>query len=125
MTEDLLMDTIKTKRHVGYAYEKLCEAVDEFGEKWEKKGVIFSANVDWKSKTNLWININDKLPDSIQEIIEDFQETFNVELTEIVEKRLLKTSMRDFSSINWIYSFQHVDKWKDLGLIEEEWSQQK
>lgn len=125
MTEDLLMDTIKAKRHVGHAYEKLSNAVDEFDEKWEKKGVILSANVDWKTKTTLWININDKLPDSIQEIIEDFQETFNVELTTIKEERLLKTSTRHFSSIHWIYSFQHVDKWKDLGLIEEEWSQQK
>lgn len=125
MTEDLLMDTIKAKRHVGHAYEKLSNAVDEFDEKWEKKGVILSANVDWKTKTTLWININGNIPDEIHEVIEDFQETFNVELTEIVEKRLLKTSMRDFSSINWIYSFEHVDKWKDLGLIEEEWSQQK
>ena len=120
MTEDLLMDTIKAKRHVGHAYTKLSNAVYEFEEKWEKKGVILSANVDWKTKTTLWININDKLPDSIQEIIEDFQETFNVELTTIKEERLLKTSTRHFSSIHWIYEFQHVNKWKDLGLIEEE-----
>lgn len=122
MTEDLLMDTIKAKRHVGHAYEKLSNAVDEFDEKWEKKGVILSANVDWKTKTTLWININDKLPDSIQEIIEDFQETFNVELSTIKEVRLLKTSMRNFSSTSWIYEFEHKDKWKDLGLIEEELS---
>ena len=122
MTEDLLMDTIKAKRYVGHAYEKLSNAVYEFDEKWEKKGVILSANVDWKTKTTLWININDKLPDSIPEIIEDFQETFNVELTEIVEKRLLKTNMRDFSSTSWRYEFEHKDKWKDLGLIEEELS---
>lgn len=122
MTEDLLMDTIKAKRYVGYAYEKLSNAVDEFDEKWEKKGVILSANVDWKTKTTLWININDKLPDEIQEIIEDFQETFNVELSTIKEVRLLKTSMRDFSSTSWRYEFEHKDKWKDLGLIEEELS---
>lgn len=114
MTEDLLMDTIKAKRYVGHAYEKLSNAVDEFDEKWEKKGVILSANVDWKTKTTLWIRINDKLPDLIQEIIEDFQETFNVELTTIKEERLLKTSTRQFSSIHWIYMFEHVDKWKDF-----------
>lgn len=116
MTEDLLMDTIKAKRHVGHAYEKLSNAVDEFDEKWEKKGVILSANVDWKTKTTLWININDKLPDSIQEIIEDFQETFNVELSTITEVRLLKTSMRDFSSTSWRYEFEHKDRWKELSF---------
>ena len=114
MTEDLLMDVIKAKRNVGFCYQKLSDAVYEFEEKWEKKGVNLSANVDWKSKTILWLVFRDRIPDEVEVILEEFKEKFNVELTEIHEDRMLKTSSRIFGFIMWRYEFSHVDRWNEL-----------
>ncbi len=112
--EDLLMDTIQAKRNVGKCYQKLYDAVYEFEEKWEKKGVNISGNVDWKSKTILWLVFHDRIPDEVADILEEFKDKFNVELTEIHEERRLKTSSRNFGYITWRYEFQHVDRWKEL-----------
>lgn len=114
MNEDLLMDVIRAKRNLGDSYQKLSDAVDEFEEKWEKKGVNISGNVDWKCKTILWLVFNDRIPDEVEDILEEFKDKFNVELTEIHEERRLKTSSRNFEYINWRYEFQHVDRWKEL-----------
>ena len=111
MTEDLLMNTIKAKRHVNECYERLSDAVGEFDEKWEEKGVNITSGVDWKTKTTLWINVNDRIPGEIHDIIVDFQETFNVELTEVIEEKNLQTSTRKFAYTHWRYVFQHVDRW--------------
>jgi len=114
MNEDLLMDVIKAKRNVGNCYQKLCDAVYEFEEKWEEKGVNLSANVDWKSKTTLWLVFRDRIPDEVEDILEEFKDKFNVELTEIHEERMLKTNSRCFEHIMWRYEFSHVDRWKEL-----------
>lgn len=111
---DLLMDTIKAKRHVNECYQRLSDAVDEFDEKWEKKGVNITSGVDWKTKTILWINVNDRIPEEIHDIIVDFQETFNVELSEVKEEKSLQTSSRKFAYTNWGYVFQHVDRYAFL-----------
>lgn len=112
--EDLLMDTIQAKRNVGSCYEKLSDAVYEFEEKWEKKGVNISADVDWRTKTYLRLSVHDNIPEEMSEIIEDFKNTFHVELTEIREEKNLKTSTRYFEYTYWIYEFAHVDRWKNL-----------
>ena len=111
---DLLMNTIKAKRHVNECYQRLSDAVDEFDEKWEEKGVNITSGVDWKTKTILWINVNDRIPEEIHDIIVDFKETFNVELTEIIEEKNLKTSSRKFAYTHWRYVFQHVDRYAFL-----------
>ena len=110
---DLLMNTIKAKRHVGDCYDKLYHAVYDFEEKWDKKGVEFTAAVDWKSKTTLYIIFHGNIPDEIiDEIVDEFKETFNVELDEIRRDTLLETGSRSFSSTSWRYVFYHVDRWK-------------
>ena len=117
MAEDLLMNTINAKRQVGQSYQILSDAVYEFEEKWEKKGVNISADVDWKTKTILYIVFRDRIPDEIHEIIEDFQKTFNVELDEIKEEKSLQTSSRKFTYTHWKYEFLHVDRFKDFKEI--------
>ena len=108
---DLLMNTIKAKRNLNKLYSDLCDAVDEFDEKWEEKGVNITSGVDCKTKTTLWINVHDRIPYEIQDILSDFQDTFNVELTEIIEEKNLQTSTRKFAYVYWKYVFQHVDRW--------------
>ena len=108
---DLLMDTIKAKRNLIQCYEDLSDAVDEFDEKWEEKGVDICTCVDWKTKTILYLNVHDRIPDEINDIIVDFQETFNVELSEVKEEKILQTSTRKFVYTHWRYVFQHVDRW--------------
>ena len=83
-------------------------------EKWNEKGVNLSANVDWKSKTLLLLVFNDRIPDEIEDILEEFKGKFNVELTEIQQQTMLKTSSRKFEYILWRYEFAHVDRWKEL-----------
>ncbi len=113
MTQDLLMNVIQAKRNVVDCYKKLSDAVDEFEEKWEKKGVHgIRAIVDWRTKTYLILSVHDSIPDEMPKIIEDFKATFHVELTEIKEETNLKTSTRHFEYTYWRYEFQHVDKWK-------------
>lgn len=112
--EDLLMDTIQAKRNVMDCYQKLSDAVDEFEEKWMKKGVLgIRAIVDWRTKTHLKLSV-DSIPDEMSEIIEDFKNTFNVELSEITEEKILPTSTRKFAFTRWTYEFAHVDRSKDL-----------
>lgn len=114
MTEraDLLMDVIQAKRNLADSYQKLSDAVYEFEEKYCEKGIILTANVNWKSKTDLWIVFRDELPDNIDEIVEDFKNTFNLELDEIIKETSLKTQMRSSEWIHWKYMFHHIDTWK-------------
>lgn len=108
---DLLMNTIKAKRNLNRIYSDLCDAVNEFEEKWDEKGVHISASVHWKTKTTLWINVHDRIPDEIQDILADFKDTFNVELTEIKEEKALQTTSRCKPWVTWTYVFKHVDRW--------------
>ncbi|WP_296796282.1 hypothetical protein [uncultured Methanobrevibacter sp.] len=111
---DLLMDTIKAKRNLIQCYGDLSDAVDEFDEKWEEKGVDICTCVDWKTKTILYLNVHDRIPDEIQDILADFKDTFNVELTEIKEEKALQTTSRCKPWVTWTYVFQHVDRYAFL-----------
>lgn len=113
---DLLMDTIKAKRNLIQCYEDLSDAVDEFDEKWEEKGVDICTHVDWKTKTILYLNVHDRIPDEINDILSDFKETFNVELCEIKEEKALQTTSRCKSWVTWAYVFRHVDRYGIKGV---------
>lgn len=111
---DLLMDVIQAKRNLADSYQKLSDAVYEFEEKYSEKGINLTANVSWKSKTDLWIVFRDELPDNVDEIVEDFKNTFNLELDEIIKETSLKTQMRSSEWIHWRYNFHHIDRWKQF-----------
>lgn len=116
---DLLMDTIRAKRNLADCYQKLSDAVYEFEEKWIKKGVNISANVMWKTKVDLYLVFPDTIPDELSEIIGEFQKEFNVELTEILEEKLVRTSSRSWESISWRYNFQHRDRLNTMVVFNE------
>lgn len=112
--DDLLMDTIQAKRNLSESYQKLSDAVYEFEEKYSEKGIKLSASVSWRTKTDLWILFRDELPDNVDEIVEDFKKTFNLELDEIIKETSLKTQMRSSEWICWRYNFHHMDRWKQF-----------
>ena len=121
-TTDLLMDVIQANRYVGNSYEKLSDAIDEFEDKYDAKGIDFCALVDWKTKTILSIRFYKKdLPgkDMLSRIIEDFKDEFNVELTDIIEEKNLKTSLRCFEYTYIKYIFQHKDRW-NISVLKED-----
>ena len=114
MTEraDLLMDVIQAKSNLADSYQKLSDAVYEFEEKYREKGIKLTAAVNWKSKTEVWILFSDELPDNVDEIVEEFKKTFNLELDEIIKETSLKTQIRSSEWIHWRYNFLHMDRWK-------------
>lgn len=116
MTEraDLLMDVIQAKRNMSDSYQKLCDAVYEFEEKYSEKGIKLAASVSWRTKTDLWILFKDELPGNVDEIVEDFKNTFNLELDEIIKETSLKTQMRSREWICWRYMFHHIDRLKQF-----------
>lgn len=113
---DLLMDTIKAKRHLNECYERLSDAVDEFDEKWEEKGVNICTHVEWKTKTILYLTVHDRIPDEINDILSDLKEIFNVELCEIKKEKSLQTTIRCTSWVTWVYVFRHVDRYGIKGV---------
>ena len=51
---DLLMNTIKAKRNLNRIYSDLCDAVDEFEEKWDEKGVHISSEAQIRDELMRW-----------------------------------------------------------------------
>ena len=112
MTEkDLLKNVMEAKRKLGYTYQKLSDAVDEFEDKYYEKGIKLGAIVDWKTKTDLALTFNDCLPDNLNEIVEDFQETFNLELDSIIKEDSQENSMRKGAWVHYRFVFHHKDKY--------------
>ena len=113
MTEDCIRDYLvdmrNTKRKHIKLYEKLSDAIDEFQEKYEKQGINFTTNIDWRTKQELYISLFDVPEDYsfMDPIIEEFKREFHVDLTEkLIEHSYIVNQTR----VKWV--FRSNSRWK-------------